>query len=120
MAYATPEDYKEYGDELIPTDKLEKALSRASDQIDSLTYNRIVAIGFDYLTPFQQENVKKSVCRQADFFYQYGDFLNMPIDGYSAGSTSMSFKAVEGGGGVKTSGDVINLLIPTGLMDRRL
>lgn len=120
MSYATIKDYELYGDELIPADKLEKALSKASDQIDSLTYNRIVAIGFDGLTLFQQKNVKKAVCEQADFVHKYGDFLNMPLSGYSAGSTSMSFKAVEGGGGIQTNDAVINLLMPTGLADRRL
>lgn len=118
--YASPEDYRLFGDELIPTEGIKKALSRASDQIDSLTYNRIVAIGFDNLTQFQQKNVKKAVCQQSDFVFKYGDFLNMPLSGYSAGSTSMSFKPVEGGGGVQTSEEVVNLLLPTGLTDRRL
>jgi|SRR5690625_1515794 len=120
MVYATPEDYQKYGDGIIPDDDLEKALERASDQIDSLTYNRIVAKTFSRLTDFQQENIKKSVCRQADFFYKYGEYLDMPIDSYSAGSISMGFSAVEGGGGIKTSESVVNLLGATGLTSRRL
>lgn len=120
MTYATPKDYEKYGDGLIPVDNMEKELSRASDQIDSLTYNRINASGFEKLTLFQQSNVKKAVCQQSDFVYQYGDFLNMPIAGYSAGSISLSFKAVEGAGGIKTSESVYNLLKSTGLTDRRL
>lgn len=120
MSYATDDDYDLYGDGLIPDDKLEKALSRSSDQIDSLTYNRIVATGFDNLSPFQQTNVKKAVCQQSDFIYQYGDFLNMPLSGYSAGSISLSFKTVEGAGGIQTSESVANLLKSTGLTDRRL
>ena len=118
--YATPEDYEKYGDGLIPAEQQEKALSRASDQINSLTYNRIVAAGLDGLTPFQQTNIKKSVCRQADFFFQYGDFLNMPLAGYSAGSVSLSFKTVEGGGGIQTTDAVMNLLSASGLTSRRL
>lgn len=118
--YASPDDYERYGEGLIPEDKLEKALLRASDQIDSLTYNRIVAAGFDRLTPFQQTNVKKAVCHQADFHFQYGDFLNMPVSGYSAGSVSLSFKTVEGGGGIQTTDSVMNLLSATGLTSRRL
>lgn len=120
MTYATLEDYKKYGDGLIPEGNMEKALSRASDQIDSMTYNRIVAIGFDRLTLFQLTNVKKAVCQQSDFVYQYGDFLNMPLSGYSAGSISLSFKVVEGAGGIQTSEPVANLLKSTGLTDRRL
>lgn len=118
--YATPEDYKLYGDGLITAEQLDKALSRASDQVDSLTYNRIVAKGFDDLSPFQQKNIKKAVCRQSDFQYQYGDFLNMPLGGYSAGSVSLSFKAITGAGGIQTSESVINLLTATGLTSRRL
>lgn len=120
MAYATPEDYQDYGDGIIPVDQLDKALDRASDEIDSLTFNRIVAKKFDRLTKFQQTNIKKAVCQHADFIYQYGDYINMPIEGYSAGSISMSFKAVEGGGGVRTSESVSNLLSATGLTSRRL
>ncbi|MGM1047605.1 MAG: hypothetical protein ACQEXX_15830 [Bacillota bacterium] len=120
MAYATTEDYELYGDGLIPTDQLEKALDRASDQIDRLTYNRIVACGFDNLTPFQRTNVVKAVCQQTDFIYKYGDYLTMPLSGYSAGSTSMTFKAVTGAGGVQTTEVVIDLLMPTGLSNRGL
>ena len=123
MSYTTPQDYEAYGTGLIPADELEKALSRASDQIDSLTYNRIVARGFENLTPFQQENVKKAVCRQADLMHQYGDLLSTPMTGFGAGSISWSFEKsgfVEGAGGVKTSQEVMGLLLPTGLANRGL
>jgi len=120
MAYATAEDYVKYGDGSIPADKLDRALGRSSDQVDSMTYNRIVASGFDALSPFQQLNVRKAVCLQADFWNKYGEYLTMPLTGYSAGSTSMSFKAVQGAGGVQTTDEVINLLKPTGLTDRGL
>ena len=120
MAYATPDDYQKYGDNIIPVTDLEKSLERASDQIDSLTYNRIVAKTFERLTNFQQANITKAVCQQADFVYKYGEYLDMPIDSYSAGSISMGFTAVEGGGGIKTSESVVNLLSATGLTSRRL
>lgn len=120
MVYATKEDYEKYGEGLIPDDNLDKALLRASDEIDSLTYNRIVAKKFEKLTEFQQTNIKKAVCQQADFMQQYGSYLNMPISSFSAGSISMGFKAIEGGGGIKTSESVSNLLGATGLTSRRL
>jgi hypothetical protein len=120
MAYATADDYDRYGSGSIPKGELDKALQRASDQIDSMTYNRIVACGFDGLTPFQRVNVTKAVCLQADFMYQYGDYLDAPLAGYSAGSVSLSFKSVEGAGGVRTTDAVIGLLRATGLTDRRL
>ena len=118
MAYATMDDYKRYGEGTITDAQLGRALERSSDQIDGLTYNRIVAIGFENLSPFQQLNITKAVCQQADFFFKYGDFLSMPLSGYSAGSTSVSFKVEQGGGDVQTSVDVLNLLKPTGLADR--
>ncbi|MCY9734165.1 hypothetical protein M5X17_10440 [Paenibacillus alvei] len=120
MAYATVVDYDQYGNGNIPKGELDKALQRASDQVDSMTYNRIVACGFDSLTPFQRVNVIKAVCQQADFQYQYGDYLDAPLAGYSAGSISLSFKAIEGAGGVRTTEAVTSLLRATGLTDRRL
>lgn len=120
MAYATAEDYEQYGSGNIPAADLDKALSRASDQVDSLTYNRIIAQGIQSLTAFQRGNVAKAVCQQADFQYQYGDYLDFPLSGYSAGSVSVSFKAVDGPGGVKTTEAVTSLLRATGLANRGL
>lgn len=120
MAYATSDEYAQYGSGQIPEADLAKALEQASDQVDSLTYNRIAAIGLTGLTAFQRTRVVKAVCQQADFYYQYGDYLTFPLSGYSAGSVSLSFKAVEGAGGVKTTEAVTGLLRSTGLMDRRL
>lgn len=121
MAYADNDYYKNfYGGAVIPDEDLTRQLEKASDQIDSMTYNRIVVKGFENLTEFQQDRVKKSVCTHADFIYQYGAYLDMPLSGYSAGSISLSFNAKKAGGGIKTSQDVINLLKATGLIDRRL
>ncbi|PWV97442.1 hypothetical protein DFQ01_12186 [Paenibacillus cellulosilyticus] len=120
MAYATADDYTLYGNGSIPADMLERELQRASDQVDSLTYNRIVACGVDNLTPFQRANVAKAICQQADFMFQYGNYLNTPLTGYSAGSVSLSFKAVEGAGGIQTTEAVTGLLRATGLANRRL
>lgn len=120
MAYATETDYAQYGTGLIPPEQLDKALKQASDQVDQLTFNRIVARGIDGLSPFQRSCVIKAVCQQADFVFQYGDYLTFPLSGYSAGSVSLSFKAVEGAGGVQTTEGVTGLLKTTGLMYRGL
>ena len=121
MSYVDESYYKnEYGGNIISDKEIKQKLNKASDQIDTLTYNRIVAIGFTNLTEFQKDKVKKSICYQADFMAQYGDYLDMPLSGYSAGSISLSFKAQEGGGGIKTSPEVQNLLKATGLTSRRL
>ena len=120
MAYVDAEYYKNvYGGNVIPEEELLKQLERASDQVDSVTFNRISATGINGLTEFQRSRVRKAVCAHADFIYQYGPYLNMPLSGYSAGSISLSFKSVDAGG-VKTSEEVTNLLKATGLMDRRL
>ncbi|PYG90142.1 hypothetical protein LY28_00022 [Ruminiclostridium sufflavum DSM 19573] len=120
MAYVTADYYKDtYGGNIIPDEYINRQLEKASDQIDSMTFNRIIAIGINELTDFQQNRVKKAVCAHADFQYQYGPYLNMPVSGYSAGSISLSFKPVEAGG-IKTSEEVTNLIKATGLMDRRL
>lgn len=118
MAYATVEDYKLYGNEQIPVEQLPAALERASDQIDTLTYNRIAARGFEALTPFQADKVIKAVCQQVDFYYTYGDYINSPLSGYSAGSISLSFQAATGAGGVQTTDAVKSLLALTGLTTR--
>lgn len=120
MAYATDDDYEQYGGGLIPADDLEQLLEQASDQVDGLTYNRIVTKGLTGLTAFKQLRVVKAVCQQADFFYQYGDYLTTPLAGYSAGSVSLSFKAVQGAGGVQTTEAVASLLRATGLTIRGL
>lgn len=120
MAYADAEYYKNtYGGSTIPDTELTRQLDKASYDVDAMTYTRIATIDINSFTAFQQDRVRKAVCAHADFIYQYGPYLNMPVSGYSAGSISLSFKAVEAGG-IKTSEEVTNLLKATGLMDRRL
>ena len=109
----------EYGGTTIPETDLERFLKRANDQVDSMTYNRIVSVGFDQLTDFQQERVKQAVCAQADFIAQYGDFTDVPLQGFSAGKISMSFTG-EQINGVATSRTVRSYLDQTGLTSRRL
>jgi len=121
MPYATAEDYGRFGNGSIPSDKFDQALDQASDEIDILTFSRIIGRGFSNLTQFQQQRVIKAVCQHADFMFQYGDFLNVPFSSYGAGSISMSFGKDQGGGtSIQTSNAVLNLLKATGLMDRRL
>lgn len=121
QVYVDSDYYKgSFKGSIIPEDVLEQRLMLASHDIDSLTYNRINKVGFDNLTDFQQDLIKKSVCMHADFHYQYGDFLDSPITGYSAGMTSVSFEKlnVEGQNGVSTSKGVFSLLKQTGLTVR--
>lgn len=120
MSYVDKSYYQDmFKGSAIPDEYLEKQLERASDHIDIMTYSRIQAKGFDSLTLFQQTRVKKAVCYHAEFIYQYGAYLDIPLSGYSAGSVSLSFQAAESRG-IKTSQDVIDLLQSTGLTSRRL
>lgn len=56
----------------IPTDACKKYLNYATEKIDTATFNRIVAEGFDNLTPFQQDKIKMACCMCADYLYENG------------------------------------------------
>lgn len=121
MPYADATYYKDtYLGTLIPEDHRDKALKDASRDIDSLTYNRITAVGITNLTTFQQNIIKEVTCLHADFKNQYGDFLDSPISGYGAGSTNVSLKpnGIAGQNGISTSKQVYAMLRQTGLMTR--
>ena len=120
MFYVDETYYKDtFGGTLIPDVSLTNKLDRASDQVDSLTYNRIIGIGFDNLTNFQKDKVKKAICIHAEFMEQYGEYVDMPLSGFSAGSTSVSFNGNKING-ITTTQEVINYLKQTGLTCRRL
>jgi hypothetical protein len=119
MAYVDSNYYKNtYKGVIVPDDELENKLELASDNVDTLTYNRITGIGFDNLTPFQQDKIMKAVCIQVEFKYQYGDYLDLPVDSYSAGSVNVSFGKESNG--VRTPNSVVNYLSQTGLTCRIL
>ena len=64
----------------------------AQEKIDSITYNRIVAIGFENLTEFQKEKISKAICYQAEYIFQngYNDENNRDISSYSVLDISVS------------------------------
>ena len=62
-----------------------------SRHIDSLTFNRIVAAGFDSLTEFQQGIIKEVTCRQAAFEYQNADQITSILSSYAINGVSMQF-----------------------------
>lgn len=121
VPYATPEDYKQYGSEDIPANELEKALRRASRQIDSLTYNRIIGRGFSNMTEFQQEIVKEVCCQQAGFYYNNQDLIESALKSHSINGVSMSFGSGENVkcvNGVFIHSNTYALLAQTGLTCR--
>lgn len=120
--YVSKEEYKDsYNGSVIPDGDLERVLRQASRHIDSLTFNRIVAAGFDHMTAFQQETIKEVVCMQADFEYENADEINTILSGYSINGVSAQFGSswnffMEKGIAMKR--DVYSLLTQTGLCCR--
>lgn len=117
MSYVNEEYYNNFSGTI--TEKTSSKLEKATDQINSLTYNRIIGLGFDNLTEFQKDKVKKAICIHADFVEQYGEYINMPLSGFSAGSISLNLNAQKING-VTTTQEVLNYLSQTGLTCRRL
>lgn len=120
-AYATVAEYEE----LFPdaAEVTEADLRTASRHIDSLTYNRIVAAGFDNLTQFQQEIIKEVCCRQARFEVENEDAISSVLSSYSINGVSMAFGSswnVFTEHGVAMRRDVYSLLQQTGLCCRLL
>ena len=93
--YATSEYYiTTFKGGVIPKDDVDRCLQEASEKIDSITFNRIVARGFDNLTPFQQEKVQKAVCYQAEYIYinGYNDEETEDVASYSVLDISVNVK----------------------------
>lgn len=110
----TPEEINAVGD----GNTWKRLISEACIRIDEATFNRIRGVGFDRLTPFQQDCVRKAVCHQAKYISEYG-FDESDISSYSVGDISVS---VEGG---KTAAQkhgleplAYSLLKQSGLMSR--
>lgn len=92
MTYADADYYTNiYKGSLIAENALEKALKDASQQIDTLTYNRIHREGFERLTEFRKEIVQETVCKLADFNTENADVLNMILGSYAINGVSMEF-----------------------------
>ena len=121
MAYVEFEYYKDTYKGTLDEETAVKLLEESSDQIDRLTYGRIRRHGFDNLAEYQQGLIKKAVCYQADFVNAYGEYLNMPLSGFSAGDISLSFsKENQGAGGIVADKKTLDYLAQTGLTVRRL
>ena len=83
--YVSKEYYQETFKGKIPEKEIEKNLKLAQNKIDRITFNRIVGIGFENLTEFQQEKVRESICYQADYIFDngYNNEDNSDISSYS-------------------------------------
>ena len=122
--YAGIEYYKNtYKGNLEDADA-EKALEKASRHIDTLTYNRIVEIGFDNLTEYQQGIIKECECLMADWETENTDYINNMLSSYSLNGASMSFTGQSASAtvvsGVAVSREIYSHLQKCGLCTRSL
>ena len=120
MSYATLDDLRRCVPSATTGDEMIAKLEQASDEVDALCYGRIRQIGFDRLTPFQQEKVKKAVCYHAAFLCDYGEELASPLASYGINGVSMSFSndRTWTQGGVTTTNTVMVQLRQSGLAVR--
>lgn len=117
--YATADDYNKLNLTII--DDVAGALKSASRHIDSLTFNRIVARGFDNLTEFQKEIIKEVCCCMAEFESTNADMLSSMIDSYTLNGVSVTYNSgdmVRIIGGIPIRQVHYELLAQTGLTTR--
>ena len=116
MMYA---DYAYYSGEhggALPQETAERALARASDCIDILTYDRIEDLSA--LTEFQRRIVRKCVCSLTDWQESNADALSSPYKQYSVNGVSAAVGAgdtVKVVCGVMIPAEIWALLCTTGL-----
>ena len=122
--YADLEYYKNTYNGTLDYADAEKALSKASRHIDTLTYNRIVAVGFENLTEYQQEIIKECECLMADWETENADYINSMLSSYSLNGASMSFTGQSASAtvvsGVAVSRDIYSHLQKCGLCTKSL
>ncbi len=117
--YLSEEEYLNNGG--LIEENIEKYLISASRHIDSLTFNRIVAKGFENLTEFQQEIIKTVCFDMANFDCENEDLINSVLQSYSINGVSMQFGSswnIAVVNGVAIRRDTYNLLMQTGLCYR--
>lgn len=122
--YAGIEYYKNtYKGNLEDADAV-KALEKASRHIDTLTYNRIVAVGFENLAEYQQGVIKECECLMADWEIENTDYINNMLSSYSLNGASMSFTGQSASAtvvnGVAVSREIYSHLQKCGLCTRSL
>ena len=122
--YADIEYYKTtYKGKLDDAD-VEQALQQASRHIDTLTYHRIVAIGFENLTEYQQGIIKECSCLMADWETENADYIDSLLSSYSLNGASMTFNGNSANAfvtnGIAVSREIYSHLQKSGLCCRVL
>ncbi len=106
--YADAEYYRTiYYGSVIPEEELDKALTKASRHIDTLTFNRIVKQGIESIPGFSQDVIMQVCCELADFEYENADLIQSVLSSYSINGVSMNF------------GQSFNMLVQDGVCIRR-
>lgn len=122
--YADIEFYKNTYKGTLDDADIDKALQQAGRHIDTLTYNRIVAIGFENLTEYQQGIIKECECLMADWETDNADYINSMLSSYSLNGASMSFSGNSASAvvmnGVAVSRDIYSHLQKSGMCCRVL
>jgi len=117
--YLSYEEYKKlYPDSTITENQFAALESRAENDINGLTFNRISE--FTSLTDFQKFLVKQAMAMQITFISDNSELLDSPLSAYSISGVSMSFdkSKIVACGGVTTTRHVYNYLVQTGLCYR--
>ena len=91
MIYADETFYKNEYLGTHNSENLNRILKTASQHIDTLTFNRIVGMGFNNLTPFQQSVIREVCCQMADFMIENKDLIETTLSSYSINGVSMAF-----------------------------
>lgn len=91
MIYADEKFYKNEYLGIHTPEQLNRILKTASQHIDTLTFNRIVGVGFENLTPFQQSVIREVCCQMADFMIENKDLIETTLSSYSINGVSMAF-----------------------------
>lgn len=116
--YVNYAQYTALGYDTLTETNAERYLADASRNVDSLTFNRIVAQGYDNLTEFQQGIIQEVVCKQADFLFDNADAINSILKGYSINGVSMDFSGglnVAYVNGIPVQSSVLAILDQSGL-----
>lgn len=91
--YVTLDFFNQYCDQALTPFEFDKKIELAQEKIDEVTYNRIVGIGFDKLTPFQQDKIKKATCHQLNYILENGIESFDVVSSYSVLDISVTVNA---------------------------
>ena len=94
MPYLTYEEYKKFGFTEIDESEFNRLLRRASDVVDGITEHFYKFNNISDDVPFRQEQFKKAVGAQIEYFHEVGattfEGINKTPQSFSVGRTSVS------------------------------